>query len=60
MVVEADKDGMLALALILCALTAFCWWKVWYKPGVHWSRWSVAACAGTLLAGTSFITWSLL
>ena len=60
MVIEADKDGVLALALILSALTAFCWWKVLYKPGANWGSWSAAACVGMILSGASFVAWSLL
>lgn len=60
-VVEVDKGGMLMLALVLTALTAFCWWRVWGAPvGKNWMFWACCGCAGVIAALAAFATWSLL
>lgn len=57
LVVEIDRTGMAFLALSLSFLSAFCWGRVWYKPGKDWPLWAALGCVLTLLFFVAALTW---
>lgn len=57
LVVEIDKTGMAFLTLTIAFVSAFCWGRVWYKPGKNWSFWAIGGCVFTLIFFVVALTW---